>query len=44
MDTETGAPLKDKKGQTITKAFEPIIKETRPEKLQVDQGTEFWKT
>jgi len=42
MDTETGTPLKDKKGETITKAFEPIIKETRPEKLQVDQGTEFY--
>lgn len=35
-------PLRDKKAETITKAFEPIIKEFLPEKIQTDKGSEFF--
>jgi len=34
-------PLKNKTADTVVKAFEHIIKETKPEKLQADQGSEF---
>src|SRR5215204_1742794 len=36
-------PLKDKRGQTVTKALDDIIKETarKPATLQSDKGTEF---
>ena len=36
-------PLKDKKGTSIVNAFQKIIsKERKPNKLWVDQGTEFY--
>lgn len=35
-------PLKDKKGKTIAAAIEPIIKQTKPNKIQVDHGGEFY--
>ena len=36
-------PLKDKKGETVEKAFESIFKEGRiPKKLWVDKGKEFY--
>lgn len=35
-------PLKDKKAETVVKAFEPIIKKVHPQLLQVDKGTEFY--
>ena len=36
-------PLKDKKGETVTKAFQLIFKEgRRPEKLWTDKGREFY--
>ena len=37
------APLKDKKGETVTKAFSEIFKEGRkPEYLWTDKGSEFY--
>ena len=37
-------PLKDKKGETITKAFQSIFKEGRkPKYLWTDKGSEFYK-
>ena len=37
-------PLKDKKGITITNAFQKILKESnrKPNKIWVDKGTEFY--
>eukprot|EP00733_Pompholyxophrys_punicea_P000226 Pompholyxophrys_punicea_v1_NODE_44_length_4495_cov_238.718243.p2 type:complete len:361 gc:universal NODE_44_length_4495_cov_238.718243:2878-3960(+) len=35
-------PLKDKRGESITVALEPIIKEAHPKLLQVDMGSEFY--
>jgi hypothetical protein len=35
-------PLKDKKAESIVKAFQPILEEAHPEFLQVDKGTEFY--
>jgi len=36
-------PLKNKEAQTVTNAFEQILEEGRkPEKLQVDKGSEFY--
>ena len=36
-------PLKDKKGPTVVKAFDQILKEGRqPLKLQTDKGKEFY--
>eukprot|EP00734_Pompholyxophrys_sp_LG126_P000099 Pompholyxophrys_sp_v1_NODE_6_length_8036_cov_9.951134.p2 type:complete len:370 gc:universal NODE_6_length_8036_cov_9.951134:6863-7972(+) len=35
-------PLKNKRGETITKAMEPIIKKIKPQYLQVDMGSEFY--
>ena len=39
-------PLPDKRGQTVAKAFQEIMKESdrEPEKLWVDKGTEFYNT
>jgi transposase InsO family protein len=34
-------PLKDKRGASVTKAFETIFAETTPTMLQTDRGTEF---
>ena len=38
-------PLKDKKGITITNAFQKILKESnrKPNKICVDKGSEFYK-
>ena len=37
-------PLKDKKGITITNAFQKILKESnrKPNKIWVDKGSEFY--
>ena len=37
-------PLKDKKGITITNAFQKILKESnrKPNKIWVDDGSEFY--
>ena len=37
-------PLKDKKGITITNAFQKILKESnrKPNKIWFDQGSEFY--
>ena len=37
-------PLKDKKGNTITNAFQKILKELncKPNKIWVDKGSEFY--
>ena len=37
-------PLKDKKGVSIVNAFQKILKdsERKPNKIQVDKGTEFY--
>ena len=37
-------PLKDKKGITITDAFQKILKESnrKPSKIWVDKGSEFY--
>ena len=35
-------PLKDKKGETVAKAFKGIFKERKPDKIWVDKGTEFY--
>ena len=37
-------PLKDKKGITITNAFENFLKESsrKPNKIWVDEGSEFY--
>ena len=35
-------PLKDKKGETVAKAFKSIFKERKPDKIWVDKGTEFY--
>ena len=37
-------PLKDKKGTTITNAFQNILKESnrKPNKIWVDKGSEFY--
>ena len=37
-------PLKDKKGVTITNAFQKILKESngKPSKIWVDKGSEFY--
>jgi hypothetical protein len=37
-------PLMDKSADSIIKAFEPILKETKPDLLQVDQGSEFYNS
>lgn len=34
-------PLKDKRGETVTRAFEKIFKHRKPLKLQTDKGREF---
>ena len=38
-------PLKDKKGITITNAFQKILDESncKPSKIWVDKGSEFYK-
>ena len=40
------APLKDKKGITITNAFQKILKESdrKPNKILVDKGSEFYNS
>ena len=40
------APLKNKKGVTITNAFQDILdkSERKPNKIWVDQGSEFYNT
>lgn len=35
-------PLKDKKGESVAKAFEKIFKERKPNKIWVDEGKEFY--
>lgn len=35
-------PLKDKKGETVAKAFKTIFMERKPEKIWVDKGKEFY--
>ena len=35
-------PLKDKKSITITNAFEEILKESKPNKIRVDKGSELY--
>ena len=35
-------PLKNKDGKTVSKAFEEIFKERRPEKMWTDKGREFY--
>ena len=39
-------PLKDKKGITITNAFQKVLKESnrKPNKIWVDQGNEFYNS
>ena len=39
-------PLKDKKGITITNAFQKILKESnrKPNKIWVDKGSEFYNS
>lgn len=37
-------PLKNKTGDEVSKALEPIIKKSLPELLQVDHGSEFYNT
>ena len=39
-----GVPLKDKKGTTITNAFQSILDSSKrkPNKIWVDQGSEFY--
>ena len=39
-------PLKDKKGTTITNAFQKILKEPnrKPKKIWVDKGSEFYNS
>ena len=35
-------PLKNKSGEEVKKAFEKLFREVKPEKIQVDKGTEFY--
>ena len=35
-------PLKDKKGETVAKAFERVFKIRKPEKVWSDKGKEFY--
>ena len=35
-------PLKDKTGKSFASALETIFKETKPEKMWVDKGKEFY--
>ena len=37
-------PLKDKKGKTITKVFQKIVKESnhKPDKIWIDKGSEYY--
>ena len=41
-----GVPLKDKKGVTITKAFQSILNNSKrkPNKIWTDQASEFYNT
>ena len=36
-------PIKDKKGTSIVNAFKKIISKRKPNKIWVDQGSEFYK-
>ena len=37
-------PIKDKKGTSIVNAFKNLISKRKPNKIRVDQGSEFYNT